>query len=56
MLVFKELIDCLLLLMYMVIMLLMKIHIENIFFPDMKQKVTTSKLMEEIFMTNQLMT
>ena len=38
MLVFKELIDCLLLLMYMVIMLLMKIHIENIFFPDMKQK------------------
>ena len=36
MLVFKVLIDCLFLLMHVVIMLLMKIHIENIFFQDLK--------------------
>ena len=36
MLVFKGLIDFLFLLMQVVIMLLMKIHIENIFFQDLK--------------------
>ena len=36
MLVFKELIDCLFLLIHVVIMLLMKIHIENISFQDLK--------------------
>ena len=34
----------------------MKIHIENIFFQDLKQKIITLKLMEEIFMINHLMT
>ena len=37
MLVFKELVDCLFLLMHVVV-LLMKIHIENIFFQDLKIK------------------
>ena len=36
MLLFKELIDCLFLLMHVVIMLLIKIHIENISFQDLK--------------------
>ena len=55
MLVFKGLIDSLFLLMRMVIMLLMKIDIEDIFFQGLKLKITTLKLMEEIFMTSQLM-
>ena len=36
MLVFKVLIDCVLLLMHMVIILLMKTHIEDIFFEGLK--------------------
>ena len=58
MLVFKELTDCLylLLLMVMVIILLQKTLIKNIVFRDLKLKITTSKLMEEIFMINKLMT
>ena len=58
MLVFKELTDCLflLLLTVMVIILLQKTLIKNIFFRDLKLKITTSKLMEEIFMINKLMT
>ena len=36
MLLFKELIDCLFLVMHVVIMLLIKIHIENISFQDLK--------------------
>ena len=32
------------------------ILIGDIFFPELKEKITTSKLMEEIFMINQLMT
>ena len=55
MLVFKGLIDSLFLLMRMVIMLLIKIDIEDIFFQGLKLKITTLKLMEEIFMTSQLM-
>ena len=55
MLVFKGLIDSLFLLMRMVIMSLMKIDIEDIFFQGLKLKITTLKLMEEIFMTSQLM-
>ena len=46
----------LVLLMRMVIMLLMEIDIEDIFFQGLKLKITTLKLMEEIFMTSQLMT
>ena len=45
----------LVLLMRMVIMLLMEIDIEDIFFQGLKLKITTLKLMEEIFMTSQLM-
>ena len=58
MLVFKELTDCLylLLLTVMVIILLQKTLIKNIFFRDLKLKIRTSKLMEEIFMINKLMT
>ena len=56
MLVFKGLINCLFLVMQMVIMLLMKIHVKNIFFQDLKQKIMALKLMVEIFMINQLMT
>ena len=56
MLVFKGLINYLFFLMQVVIILLMKIHIENIFFQDLKQKIITLKLMEEIFMINHLMT
>ena len=37
MLVFKELINCLFLLVHVVIMLLMKIHAENIFFQNVKK-------------------
>ena len=32
------------------------ILLKNIFFQQLKQKITISKLMEEIFMINQLMT
>ena len=53
--VFKELIDRVFLLMHMVIILLMKIHMKDIFFEDLKEKSATLKLMEEIFMTIQLM-
>ena len=42
--------------MRVVIMLLMKIHIEDIFLQGLKLKIITLKLMEEIFMINQLMT
>ena len=56
MLVFKGLINYLFLLMRVVIMLLMKILIEDIFFQGLKQKIVTLKLMEEIFMINLLMT
>ena len=42
--------------MRVVIMLLMKIHIEDIFLQGLKLKIKTLKLMEEIFMINQLMT
>ena len=38
-----------------VIIKFLLILIKNIFFQDLKQKITTLKLMEEIFMTNQLM-
>ena len=37
-------------------LLLQSICIENIFFQEMKLKITTLKLMEEVFMINQLMT
>ena len=55
MLVSKESTNYLFFLMQVVIILLMKIHIENIFFQELKQKITISKLMVEIFMINQLM-
>ena len=32
-----------------------QVLLKNIFFQELKQKITTSKLMDEIFMTNQLM-
>ena len=52
---FQGLINYLFFLTQMVIILLMKIRIENIFFQDLKQKITISKLTIEIFMINQLM-
>ena len=56
MLVFKGLINCLFFLMQVVIMLLTKINIKDIFCQGKKQKIITLKLMVEIFMINQLMT
>ena len=56
MLVFEELIDCLFLFVRMVIIIVMKMHIENISSQDLKSKIATSNLMEESFMINQLMT
>ena len=56
MLVFKGLINYLFFLIQVVIILLMKIHIKSIFFQELKQKMTISKLMVEIFTINQLMT
>ena len=37
-------------------LLLQPIHIQNIFFQELKQKITISKLMVEIFMITQLTT
>ena len=56
MLVFKRLIDYLFLLMVEKMTMLQKIATENIFFQERNLKIITLKLMEEIFMTNQLMT
>ena len=56
MLVFKGLMNCLFLLMQVAIILLMKIHIKNIFFQGLKQNIMTLKFMVEIFIINQLMT
>ena len=55
MLVFKELINCLLLLINVVMInMLMKKHLINIFFQKLKLKNTTLKLMVEIFMIKPL--
>ena len=56
MLVFKELENCLFLLMVEKATMPQKLVTENIFFQERQSIVTTSKLMEEIFMINQLMT
>ena len=57
MLVFKELLDCLFLLINvaMMIIMLMKKHLINIFFQKLELKNTAMKLMVEIFMIKQLM-
>ena len=56
MLVFKELVNCLSLLINVVmIIMLMKKHLINIFFQKLKLKNTTLKLMEEFCMIKQLM-
>ena len=52
MLVFKGLIDCVFLLMHMVIILLMKIHMKDIFFQDLKKKKCNIEI--EIVMTIRL--
>ena len=55
MLVFKELINCLFLLINVVMInMLMKKHLINIFFQKLKLKNTTLKLMVEIFMIKPL--
>ena len=56
--VIKESKDCLFLLMIIqqVIIKFLLIPSKNFFFHKLKQKITTSKFMEKIFMTNQLMT
>ena len=54
MLVFKESINYLFFLIQ-VVMLLMKIHIEDTFFQEQKQQITISKLTEDFFMISQLM-
>ena len=56
MLVFKDLKNCLFLLMVEKTTTPQKIVTENIFFQERQLKITTLKLMEEIFMINQLMT
>ena len=58
MLVIKELKDYLFLIMKIqqVIIKFLSILSNNIFYQGLKLKVTTLKLMEEIFMTSQLMT
>ena len=57
MLVFKEFLDCLFLLINvaMMIIMLMKKHLINIFFQKLELKNTAMKLMVEIFMIKQLM-
>ena len=57
MLIFKELLDCLFLLINvaMMIIMLMKKHLINIFFQKLELKNTAMKLMVEIFMIKQLM-
>ena len=56
MLVFKELVNCLFLLINVVMLIiLIKKHLINIFFQKLELKNTTLKLMEESFMINQLM-
>ena len=55
MLVFKELVNCLFLLINVVIIILMKKHLINNFFQKLKLKNTMLKLMVEIFMIKQLM-
>ena len=56
--VIKESKDCLFLLMIIqqVIIKFLLIPSKKFFFHKLKQKITTSKFMEKIFMTNQLMT
>ena len=56
--VIKESKDCLLLFIIIqkVIIKFLLILLKNIFFQELKQKITTSKLMEETFMISQLMT
>ena len=57
MLFLKELVNYLLLLIDVVMLImLMKKHLINIFFQKLQLKNTTLKLMVEIFMINQLMT
>ena len=57
MLVIKELKDCLFLLnIVQVIIKILLILIQDIFFQELKLKITILKLMEETFMISQLMT
>ena len=57
MLVFKELVDCLFLLIkvVMMIIMLMKKHLINFFFQKLELKNTSMKLLVEFFMIKQLM-
>ena len=57
MLVFKELVDCLFLLIKVVMMIIMlrKKHLINIFFQKLELKNTSMKLLVEFFMIKQLM-